>query len=1325
MTITNLLLIHANVKGNYRYDISGNKTLLQNGIIANIDTNTTQFIEVDNDDSATNILNKISANSSIVLGNITKLGLVFDNTSQGRVKDANGNIIAGSEHNNGSRLPFLEIDTTDNIIENTQQVLSTDTKETYWNDPNEIIKDITKYSPIYSSNRTRNVHGIQQLETIGTNISSETINTSNKFFSNAFTEFLQLNFTGLQEIDIISCRVHDNINIENLPTRINTVRYTFNYLGNANYTTVTRHSNGDNITTTINGSWNLDKSFSKTDNTKNFQSYNTNTLNMVVVEGRATTTKSTGLTYALIDDVTTTRYFTSAITNYPYLLAIPGPVVSNITTPDDLYNLMASTNVVDMAASYTVANSIDMSTIDVTWPAISIGNSGAAPFLGQFNGQNNLITIGLVAGANLYFGLFGRVGNTINNGTLIQNINLSKTKGGYSIVINNAALEQRVGVLCGYLQVGTIQNCNVTVESATSFTLNATQQNSASTFGNYVGGLIGFARGAGITPLKAIVTNCNIIYAATITGAITISSDKRGTSNSNVGGLIGYALCADITNCILTSNITGLFNITSTCTVEAGAARIGGMFGAIDGIGAIGTHTSVTGCNGRYTGNVILTSAVASGSIISGGYCGFTRGNGTFFSQINNSSITYSSNLTVANTNAANGSIIEFGGITGRNQFSTMTNTNITVNGNTGITSTNAGVNNATTGGLCGTMLQNPTNAVISNSTCSFNRLAMYINSTNNNTGLQGGLVGYNVLSKIDQCNIIVNGILNIESYNNSNNTSMTGYNGGMCGRLENGILTNCTGTINNNNTAISSYTMSGTGFAYAGGMIGFNFANTSVSNNTLTYNSNYLTIKGDTPAGAQFVGGIVGNNDFNAQLLQCNVNVNSILCLIQSETTSLDHFIGGIAGSNFTGSQINSCNLIIEGTTNIYSKSLTVSVTCRTGGLIGVNENTVGSHIITNSSVLFKGTTTISSLSGNTSNVNRSLYTGGIAGLNILGCDITLSRITCNSTAIIKSETTSTINPTFIGGIVGLNRDNDSNINGCDATYNGNTTLLSSAASSTTATSLVGGIAGSNEDGAVINNCNAIYNSTTTLTATNPYATIVGGIVGTIIGNNTITNNTVKYNGVGNALNTTTLFTSTLLTLNSAYIGLLFGQIVDPSNINTNTSTFKNYFKINVTPGSQGVRIYDLVASGLPIDNTNTTTFETFPMIFNTTTNGTKLVAENGNIYDMPLSGLLTIEDIYYNIDYSNLILIFYLRIPVPISIEAPCCQANLCTANPQTTDKDASIATAKPGNLTMVTSVNNFYEGVSTGRRTAHSQPVFSSYQAYMQYLQGQNRR
>lgn len=70
-------------------------------------------------------------------------------------------------------------------------------------------------------------------------------------------------------------------------------------------------------------------------------------------------------------------------------------------------------------------------------------------------------------------------------------------------------------------------------------------------------------------------------------------------------------------------------------------------------------------------------------------------------------------------------------------------------------------------------------------------------------------------------------------------------------------------------------------------------------------------------------------------------------------------------------------------------------------------------------------------------------------------------------------------------------------------------------------------------------------------------------------------------------------------------------------------------------------------------------------------------------------------------------------------------CCISNVLNPNPQATNMDTSITITKAGNSAMVNSVNNFYAGVSSGKRTAHSQPVFSSYQAYIQYLQGLNRR
>jgi hypothetical protein len=66
-------------------------------------------------------------------------------------------------------------------------------------------------------------------------------------------------------------------------------------------------------------------------------------------------------------------------------------------------------------------------------------------------------------------------------------------------------------------------------------------------------------------------------------------------------------------------------------------------------------------------------------------------------------------------------------------------------------------------------------------------------------------------------------------------------------------------------------------------------------------------------------------------------------------------------------------------------------------------------------------------------------------------------------------------------------------------------------------------------------------------------------------------------------------------------------------------------------------------------------------------------------------------------------------------------CCQPNVCTMNPQETNYNTSVITQKKGGKAVDKSVTDFYAGVATGQRTAHSQPIFKSYYDYMNYLQG----
>jgi hypothetical protein len=67
------------------------------------------------------------------------------------------------------------------------------------------------------------------------------------------------------------------------------------------------------------------------------------------------------------------------------------------------------------------------------------------------------------------------------------------------------------------------------------------------------------------------------------------------------------------------------------------------------------------------------------------------------------------------------------------------------------------------------------------------------------------------------------------------------------------------------------------------------------------------------------------------------------------------------------------------------------------------------------------------------------------------------------------------------------------------------------------------------------------------------------------------------------------------------------------------------------------------------------------------------------------------------------------------------PCCVANVSNPNPQETNYNNSVITNKAGGKAIDKSVENFYVGVATGGRTAHSQPIFKSYHDYMNYLQG----
>jgi hypothetical protein len=67
------------------------------------------------------------------------------------------------------------------------------------------------------------------------------------------------------------------------------------------------------------------------------------------------------------------------------------------------------------------------------------------------------------------------------------------------------------------------------------------------------------------------------------------------------------------------------------------------------------------------------------------------------------------------------------------------------------------------------------------------------------------------------------------------------------------------------------------------------------------------------------------------------------------------------------------------------------------------------------------------------------------------------------------------------------------------------------------------------------------------------------------------------------------------------------------------------------------------------------------------------------------------------------------------------PCCEPNVCNANPQTSNYDSDVIADKKSGKALNNSVENFYAGVANGQGRGRAPPLFKSYLQYMNYLQG----
>ncbi len=320
------------------------------------------------------------------------------------------------------------------------------------------------------------------------------------------------------------------------------------------------------------------------------------------------------------------------------------------------------------------------------------------PYTGTFDGNNKSVTGLSACGSNSNTGLGSRLGlfgyvkdATISNITFVD-----------PYVQHRAGMS---GAVAGYAETSTISNCTVTMTTTTSVTPddyasvvgttfastttynaggtgaivgrmisstvenctnygNARSYSTSTSYGNtgQVGGIVGYVEGT--SSAKSYIKNCKNYgamlaanggsvggiagYAIYVEISDCTSTNNIITLNSNAGGIVGYAYnTVTITNCSSSSDVYGLSDLVTT------GAHIGGIVGQTTSACSVSTSYS--------TGNV---SAVGYGN---GGIVGTNAGTIT--------SCGYSVGIITA-TNEAGNEFVYTGGVAGSNSGTVSSSTN-------------------------------------------------------------------------------------------------------------------------------------------------------------------------------------------------------------------------------------------------------------------------------------------------------------------------------------------------------------------------------------------------------------------------------------------------------------------------------------------------------------------------------------------------------------------------------------------------------------------------------------------------------------------------
>ena len=371
------------------------------------------------------------------------------------------------------------------------------------------------------------------------------------------------------------------------------------------------------------------------------------------------------------------------------------------------------------------------------------------------------------------------------------------------------------------------------------------------------------------------------------------------SGNVDAGGLVGYNDGGSITNSYATGNVSATSTSIPTYSAYAG--------------GLVGYNNSGDITNSYATGNV---SATSTDSAYAGGLVGENLGDITnsYAAGDVSATVTYSSTSTSPGAYA--------GGLVGYNYYGGITNSYAT--GNVSATSTSTSTS-AYAGGLVG----RNGGGSITNSYATGNVSA----TSSYHYAYAGGLVGRNSGS-----------ILNSYAMGEVSATGGRAYVGGLVGENYYGRITNT--------YAMGEVSATG-GRAYVGGLVGYNSG--SILNSYAAGN-----VSATSSSSYAYAGGLVGYNYYGS------ITNSYAAGKVSATTTSSNAHAGGLVGYNYYGSITNS---YATGNARATSTSSYASTYAFAGGLVGYNSGGILNSYAT----------------GNVSATGSSsyVYAGGLVGYN------------------------------------------------------------------------------------------------------------------------------------------------------------------------------------------------------------------------------------------------------------------------------------------------------------------------------------------------------